>query len=233
MFEIILDFLKSDWIASAGLIVFATVLGAKLYDILRVSELHKALEEILKADTVLGSIKAYLKAVDKIIDATLPRKWPYRGIILKMNSSLLSSISIVAEEIITASNEAKKSKTVVGLMLGEKVKNSTKAQLFLILAFIINLSLYLFFELQLSRFALFIVSLGILGIHIDHKMIEYRVKHGLYGTNAFESRELINFMIAHSNKDDFNDSGGLKKIIPIPEVQEEKEQEFIIGGIKA
>lgn len=233
MLEMILDFFKSGWLSSAGMIIFAAVFGAKFFDIFSDSELRKALEDIFDSDSVLSPITSYLKAMNKILDFSLPLGLPFRNLIIKMNFSLLSSISIVAKEIISAKSETKKSKTVVGLMLGEKFKKSTKAQVFLILAFIINLSLYLAFELQLSGFVFLIVGLGILGIHIDHKMIEYRVKHGLYGTNSFESRELIEFIMAHSNKDDFNDSGGLKKIIQNPEIQEEREQEFIIGGIKA
>ena len=66
-------------------------------------------------------------------------------------------------------------------------------------------------------------------IHADHKLIEHRIRNGWYGKNEFESREIIEFILSHANKDDFNDSGGLKKIIPTPEFSEEERKEIATG----
>ncbi|MEZ9595498.1 hypothetical protein AB4298_12750 [Shewanella sp. 10N.261.52.F9] len=230
--EVVSEVLKNEWWSSAGISIFVAVIAAKGYDLLKNSNIHKALLELLKPSSSLNYVKAYLRTIDAIILGTIPKKWIYRTVALKVNSSLLSSISMISEEIVKASEESKKSKTIVGLMLGEKLKNSSKAQFFLVITFILNLGLSLFFELELNGFVFSVVGIGMLGMHIDHKLIEYRVKQGLYGTNSFEGREIINFITAHANKSDFNDSGGLKKIIPNPELKKEESKDHITDGVK-
>lgn len=151
---------------------------------------------------------------------------------LLVSASLLLSISRVADDITHSPNENKMSKTVVGLMLGEKVKKSTKAYLLLFLSSVVNLTFYLVFNFDVSIFIIVLSLFGFLAIYVDHKMIEYRLKIGVYGTNSFESREIINFMLSHSNKNDFNDSGGLKRVIPTPELDVKKES-YTVEGVKA
>jgi hypothetical protein len=72
-----------------------------------------------------------------------------------------------------------------------------------------------------------------MAIHVDHKLIEHRIRNGWYGGNEFESLEIIDFILSHSNKDDFNDSGALKRVIPLPNSTEVKSRDTVIGGAKA
>ncbi|MBM6705450.1 hypothetical protein H6A60_13350, partial [Sutterella massiliensis] len=67
---------------------------------------------------------------------------------------------------------------------------------------------------EMNTFVIFVVFVGLSAIFIDHKLIEYRINKGWYGKNEFESREIIRFVLAHADKNDFNDQGGLKKVIP-------------------
>jgi hypothetical protein len=198
--EVVSEVIQSEWLSSAGIGVFVSVIVAKFYDLIKNSDIHKSLLELLKTKGALNFFKTYLRTVDAIIISTLPKKWLYRTVALKFNSSLLSSISAIAEEIVQASLETKKSKTIVGMMLGEKLKNSSRAQFFLVITFLLNICITFFFERQFNGFVFAIVGIGMLGIHLDHKLIEYRVKQGLYGTNAFEGREIIHFITAHANK---------------------------------
>jgi hypothetical protein len=44
-------------------------------------------------------------------------------------------------------------------------------------------------------------------------VLEYRIKKGLYGTNPYETKEIIQFIEEHSDKSDFIDGGKYKKLI--------------------
>lgn len=145
-------------------------------------------------------------------------------LVLFTGKSTLEDIKTkILTEVVKAPPEEKKAKTVVGLMLGEKMKKSFQAQLFLILALTISLFSYILFQTAWNIVAIGIIIFSLLAIQIDKMLIEYRVKNGWYGTNEYEAREIISFIISHANKDDFNDSGGLKKVIPEPEIIEAEE----------
>lgn len=105
-------------------------------------------------------------------------------------------------------------------MLGEKLKNSVRIQLVLLLALAINALLAYVNDVEMSLFAICVVAIGFAAIYVDHKLIEYRVRRGWYGKNEFESREIIRFILAHADKNDFNDQGGLKKVIPSPSLED-------------
>lgn len=127
----------------------------------------------------------------------------------------------------------KNAKTVVGLMLGEKAERSSKSQLSLLIALCISFAFSYYLDTSINSITILVISILFLGIQIDQKLIEYRVKNGWYGKNEFETREIIKFIISHANKDDFNDSGGLKKLIPEPELNKNEDVKVVSGGVIA
>ena len=173
---------------------------------------------------------SYVKVIEIVADDVVPF-WKYnKKVFVHLNSSLISAISTLDAEFQEASAEKRKANSVVGVMLLDRLKRSTKIQINLILCLAVNFLLSLLPAIDFSYFLLTLVSLLILAIHADQKLIDYRVKRGWYGKNEFEAREIINFIVSHSNKDDFNGSGGLKKIIPLPEIEAEKNEPSPIGG---
>ena len=226
--ELLQEFTQSSgWLFSALMLPAIVFLISFIKDVLKYYGFRKHL-----ANRIKGDLREFDKIVFKVVESSIPYNSLVKYLIKKFNFSLMTSISIMAEDIINAPEKFKKSKTVVGLMLGEKLKNSSKAQLFFMVTIFVDLIISKILDFEFSGFVMFVSIIGILGIHIDHKLIENRIRKGVYGTNYFESKELIEFISAHSNKDDFNDSGGLKKIIPTPEIAKEKESEYIVGGIR-
>ncbi len=223
-----------------GAAIIASVVSAKFKDVLDKKEVGDVLKNLSKQGSIASDIsKARIIAVQAILDAAIPGSKIYKRFVIYLNGSLIYSISKIAEQALKSSPEEKKSKTVVGLMLGEKLKKASKAQFFLIAAFVINSLmsasglLSVAFESKGSSLVLIIVAIAFLAIHIDHMLLEYRIKHGLYGNNEFEAREIIEFIISHARKDDFNDSGGLKKVIPTPvlDLNLNKENSTDRGGV--
>lgn len=178
--------------------------------------------------------EAYLKAIEIVLDDSIPFASKYnRKIVVYLNSSLISAISKIYEDSKDPAERHNKSKTIVGVMLQDKLRKSTKSQLILITCLALNFILSSLSLVNFSYVLLSLVSILMLCIHLDQKLIDYRVRNGWYGKNEFEAKEIINFIISHSNKDDFNDSGGLKRVIPLPEVEAEKEGSELAGGATA
>lgn len=144
----------------------------------------------------------------------------FRHLLGSMTYSLSKSIDSVALSITRAQTESdKKTRTVVGMMLGEKRNNASYAYFFSLCAIFIDFALKVLFGFD-SGWWVVSVSLGLVFLlQLDHKLIQYRVERGWYGGNAFETLEIIRFISSHTNPDDFNDGGGLKRIRPGAEVK--------------
>lgn len=215
-----------------GTSVLAGVIFSKAKDVWGNENFKSALKHFNDSSNELPKrAEAYFKAIEIILDDTIPLAKHNKRMLIYLNSSLVSAISKIYEEVKETSQEKKKSKTIVGVMLQEKMAKSTSAQIILITSFSVNLILSMIGIAPFSNFLLVLSSLLILAIHVDQKLIDYRIKNGWYGRNEFEAKEIIKFIIYHSNKNDFNDSGGLKRVIPIPEIsaETEKHHSFLPG----
>ncbi|WP_338573777.1 hypothetical protein V6L78_01915 [Pseudomonas canadensis] len=185
---------------------------------------QKEFRTVLRKYIVRRGNRLPLKSEDKVLEFLIKESLPKSRIlgvaILFTNMGLVLSVGNIAQQALMAKDKSKKSSTVVGMMLGEKLKNSVRIQLVLLLALAINALLAYVNDVEMSLFAICVVVIGFAAIYVDHKLIEYRVRRGWYGKNEFESREIIRFILAHADKNDFNDQGGLKKVIPSPSLED-------------
>ncbi|NWD88231.1 hypothetical protein [Pseudomonas sp. K5002] len=214
----------------------ATILGVLIggFDLFRYKKLRSAIKDYMGGQKVVGSKRRRPSFVRYMFEIALPRSRFFGAAIIAINASLAMSIVKIAEQASLADERAKKSKTIVGLMLSEKMKQSTKIQMIFLSVLILDAFLAFINDARMNIFVLFVVVVGWAGIYIDHKLIEFRINKGWYGTNEFESREIIRFIISHANKDDFNDQGKLKKVIPEPSLSDSNEFDFSsAGGAKA
>lgn len=219
---------------SVGSSIVAAVFIWKLTDIFRDKDVRDLLISVFRAKDISEAAKSYIQAIYKIMDITFTGQDRVLKILtIYLSSSLVRSIASISKQIIEAAPEEKKAKTVVGLMLGEKIEKSSRSQFYLVMALVASLSFSLFMGSGINGIALLVISMIFLGIQVDQKLIEYRIKSGWYGKNEFETREIINFIISHANKDDFNDSGGLKRVIPEPELKESENTSIVTGGTTA
>jgi hypothetical protein len=168
--------------------------------------------------------KSYSRVIEIVLLDTMPFGSYNKKLILIMNSALITAVSSLYRELDGDSAEKHRSNTIVGIMLLEKLKRTTKLQFTLVLCLILNLMLSFLPEIRFSYFLFALVSLLLFCIHVDQQLIEYRIRKGWYGKNEYEAKEIIDFIISHSNKDDFNSSGGLKRVVPLPEIDPEAEK---------
>ena len=221
----------TESISNIGVVLIVSIIISKIKDSLIDKEVHLSILELITSKDVLSVSKAYLRVTEAILNTVLPRDELFKKIVITFNYSLINSLVKISESIVESDLKDKKSKTIIGLMLGEKLKKSSMSQIILLIVFLINLIISFFLESSVSSFVIAIVAIGLLAIHIDHKLIEYRIKSGWYGKNEFETIEMIDFILSHADKNDFNDQGGLKKIISIQDLSDKKTHVNSLNGV--
>ncbi|MCI5142119.1 MAG: hypothetical protein D3909_10455, partial [Candidatus Electrothrix sp. ATG1] len=80
------------------------------------------------------------------------------------------------------------------------------------------------YDFDIDIFLFLSVCLALL--HLNQKIIEYRVRKGLYGKNEYEAREMIAYILSYSDKSDFSDGDKLKELFPETVEEESKEAAF-------
>ncbi|MFT6910312.1 MAG: hypothetical protein ACJAS1_007040 [Oleiphilaceae bacterium] len=219
--SVIIETLPAILKGVAGSLVAAVILW-KMSDIFENKKIVQALRKFLKSKGIRNMGSSYIEVLNILLNDSMLGNNVFTKIAIYINASLFKTLANISEQIVKSSETEKKAKTVVGLMISDKMRKSSRAQLFLFLALIVNISGSLVLDNSISSFVMVFVSLLLLCIQIDHKLIEYRVNKGWYGKNEFETLEIIEFIIAHSDKNDFNDSGGLKKVITQPKIVAEE-----------
>lgn len=119
--------------------------------------------------------------------------------------------------------------TIVGLLVGKKLKRDSKAYLFLMIAALIQSALGLYGSSAYTPICLGVVLIFIGAITLNQKALDYRIKKGFYGTTAYEAKEIVEFISEHSDKSDFTDGGQIKKIAP--DAEEVSREVVVYGGV--
>ncbi|EGQ7873374.1 hypothetical protein H8Q54_004261 [Vibrio parahaemolyticus] len=200
-----------------------------------ISYMFKSKNSVSIARKALKTYFQGMKKFDSILVALIKRVYGDNSFLLELtmvlNSSVFTALDVIAKQIEESDSEDRKSNTIVGVMLLEKAKRGTIQQTVLFFCIIVHLFFGWIIGTGVNYYALLFISILLLAIFMDQKAMEYRVKKGWYGYNEFETRELIEFISIHSNKDDFNDSDGAKKIIPNPEEDLSFERQNVKGGV--
>lgn len=178
-------------------------------------QFHAHAQAQAKAKAVFLAELAPLRYKEEAVGIT--KRVGFLNHIIAKRDDLITAVSSLVEITLSLDSlkDASKAKTntIVGMMLKEKLDGSNKSCLLIIVALVVY-SLIAMFNLIPLHFSAFAISLGLLGaIYLDQYLIVYRVKKGWYGRNEYEAREIINYIIAHANPEDFNDEGGLKTLM--------------------
>lgn len=216
------------WIGLGLLITFAFW---KFLQAMRNREILDALLNSLKEKGIRNKAIKYIEAIDMVMDFSFPEaNKAYKKYSIFLSLSLYRSLIPFLAEMLHSDPGNRRASTIVGIMIGEKIRQAFVAQIWLTISIAISLAFDFFLGTRSGVWTIAISGLSLLAIQIDHKLLEYRIRRGIYGSNAFETLEIINFIIKHSNKDDFNDEGGLKRVIPSPEAIREEVEHSAKGG---
>lgn len=178
----------------------------------------KVLQALLDGETTKEEIKT--TDADFESDGLLPYKLVLTVIkwtLISMDSGLIATI---IEKIKTAIRPSDVDQnTIIGIMVGQKFKSYTKGYISALLSLIAYLSITHIQGAALNGWVLLIIYSLIAAIYINQKTLEYRIRKGDYGSTEYEAREIISFVLAHSQKTDFIDKDGMKKLMPDPETE--------------
>ncbi|MFM5568164.1 hypothetical protein [Aeromonas veronii] len=154
----------------------------------------------------------------------------YKHIWVFLNSGLVNTVldnSIKSDSV----SEIDKS-TVIGMLLGDRMQKDTKSYIYLAIALLASFLFPLLSGLEINFWVVGAVLVMFSLLTLNHKVIEYRVSHGYYGSNEYEVREIISYIERHSDPDDF-DSTGWKKVFQTDLPEDNKEFVGLIEGLTA
>jgi hypothetical protein len=107
----------------------------------------------------------------------------------------------------------------IHFLIAKSKKNKSIILISICILFVVNF----IYQIVLLH-AIFILSFLLLFISAKEKLIEYRIRKGLFGTNRTEARELIDFIIKNSDNLDFTDSNGNLRRALLPEAADAAEE---------
>jgi hypothetical protein len=145
---------------------------------------------------------------------------------LALNYGLINSL--LYNFLSATDNSAINRSTIVGMLVGKKMKEDTRSYIYLFFALAAHLGASLLGVVEFNMYIVSFLILMIAALAINQKALEYRIKYGLYGSTPYEVREIIRFIDEHTDKSDFNDPEGKKKIFQ--DALEEAPKEVIVNG---
>jgi hypothetical protein len=154
----------------------------------------------------------------------------YKRVWVFLNSGLVNTVldnSIESGNV----NEIDKS-TVIGMLLGDRMQKDTKSYIYLAIALLASFLFPLISGLEINFWVVGAVLVMFSLLTLNHKVIEYRVSKGYYGSNEYEVREIISYIERHSDPDDF-DSTGRRKVFQADLPEENEEFVGLIEGLTA
>ncbi|ASA56708.1 hypothetical protein [Vibrio gazogenes] len=152
----------------------------------------------------------------------------YKRIWIFLNSGLVNTVLDNSIESKSVSEIDKN--TVIGMLLGDRIEKDTKSYIFLAIALVTSFLFPLFSGLKVNFWVVGAVIVMFSLLTLNHKVIEYRVCKGYYGSNEYEVREVISYIEMHSDPDDF-DSTGRKKVFQADLPEENEEFVGLIEGL--
>lgn len=143
-------------------------------------------------------------------------------------SGLLSSL---LQNILSATDKSALDRsTIVGMLVGRKIKQDTKSYIYLLIGLLVHISLYFFGVTDINIYLITGLIFLVGALSVNQKITEYRIRKGYYGSTPYEVREIIKYIEEHSDPNDFSDGDGKKALFQDAEESAERE-EIVYGGV--
>lgn len=119
--------------------------------------------------------------------------------------------------------------TIAEMLFTTKAKHSLYAYAFIATTAILHFTWAALTSQDINHGLLLFLAIAFALIHLNQKILEFRIGRGFYGKNEYEAREMVLFLMSHADKTDFTDSDGLKKLFP--EVKENDRELEAVNGL--
>lgn len=144
-----------------------------------------------------------------------------------VNSGLIDSL--LKNFVSSTDRSAINRSTIVGMLVGKRMKSDAKSYAYLISALVIYTVSSVFGLGSFSAYFYFFIFTMLSGLMVNQKVLEYRITKGLYGSNSYEAREIIRYIEEHTDPDDFYDGDDRKRIFQ-EAVEDAPREEIVYGG---
>src|SRR4051794_30879466 len=114
--------------------------------------------------------------------------------------------------------------TVVCAIAARKARQIIGAQAFLLASVIVTSFMAALSPTAAARLSSLITGIVLLGFNIllflSERVLQYRIRHGMYGTNEYEAREVVHFLLRHAKDTNFSGGSGLREDAQLDELVE-------------
>lgn len=124
-----------------------------------------------------------------------------------------------------------KRNTIIGLLVTKKLNSDNNSFYYLGLSFVMCLiSLKLGF-ITTHQWVIALPLILMTLLFLNHKALEYRIVHGLYGNTEYEAREILAFIDCYLKPEDFDDQGGIQEVFQSPKAIKKSKDGYINDGV--
>jgi hypothetical protein len=125
--------------------------------------------------------------------------------------------------------------TFTSLIVKHTSKANTMAYFYLILSFLSYLILTFFGLAKEEPVIPILIAAIAMIVFIRQRILVYRIKKGLYGSNEHEVREILHFVLDEKNKHHFDGKGGKTPVFDISNLEELENtiKDYHLEGVKA
>lgn len=109
--------------------------------------------------------------------------------------------------------------SVIGFWLARRAKQRSAAYFFLLFSLVLYWYVSALSIIQVRTEVICFILALIVALFVGQKALEYRIKKRLYGTNEYEAREILEFMLSNAHKSDFTSGKGFKGLFPESKVK--------------
>lgn len=154
-------------------------------------------------------------------------------ILIRANAGLFKAIFSKFIDVNISNKMAKETSsfnlTIADMLFTTKAKHSLVAYALVALAGVLHLAVAALTSKSINNGLLLFLAITFALIHLNQKILEFRIRKGFYGKNEYEAREMVSFLLNHSDKTDFTNGDDLKKLFPV--VKESERETECLGGL--
>ena len=196
-------------------IITSAAAGLFLHHIIQGIRFYRQRRELISA-----FVEIQFQVFDNFTMRILFRQWNLVTIIL--NGGLFRAVGEMMHKAKKEDDdrETALAATIAGIMVRSKAIANAKSYITLMASLFVYIVVCLLTDTVLSPLPIVCFTLLMLAIYINQTILEYRIRKSFYGFNPYEAKEVIQFILLHSDKSDFSDADGLKSVFPEAEMDD-------------
>jgi hypothetical protein len=126
--------------------------------------------------------------------------------------------------------DQKETKTIVGMYVGKKMEEISYSFTILLIVGALHTAISIWHGGIINPYVSLILVIMFLLLYFKQLILSFRIGRGFYGRNYYEARQLADYILSCSDKNDFRDGDGFKSIFE-PIAEGKKSDSFGENGV--